>query len=359
MRLARAGARVTVVDAAVPGCGANRHNLAPVARDVRVLVEDIANAADFRGVLKSADLVFNVAGEVSHIHSMQRPRRDGEINALAQLRFLEECARQAPGIRVVYASTRQIFGAPQYLPVDEAHPVRPVDFNGIHKYAAAEYHLMYSSMARIDGVVLNLTNVYGPRMALHIPCQGFLGNFLRRALFGQTIEIFGDGQQLRDPVFIDDVTNAFLMAGAIEAPEHRVFNIGGPDALPLSQVADTISTLAGAPEPVHRPFPDDRKRIDIGSYRSDSTAILAALGWRAVTPFDQGACMALRYFRKEMAHYLRAEDIEPVCPLEEAQELQPVAVSSETMSAVPTGAACPVANSGPASHSLRGAVWSR
>src|SRR5262249_6105854 len=134
VRLARAGARVTVVDAEVPGCGANRYNLAPVAGDVRLIVEDIGNGSDFGRALRSADVIFNMAGEISHIHSMQRPCRDGEINALAQLRFLDECARQAPGVRVVYASTRQIFGVPEYLPVDEAHPVRPVDFNGIHKY---------------------------------------------------------------------------------------------------------------------------------------------------------------------------------------------------------------------------------
>jgi nucleoside-diphosphate-sugar epimerase len=267
-----------------------------------------------------------MAGEISHIHSMQRPCRDGEINALAQLRFLDECARQAPGVRVVYASTRQIFGVPEYLPVDEAHPVRPVDFNGIHKYAAAEYHLLYSAMGRIDAVVLNLTNVYGPRMALNIPCQGFLSNFLRRALFGQTIQIFGDGRQLRDPVYIDDVTSAFLMAGLAKAPGRRTFNIGGPEAIPLARIADRISTVAGAPPPVLRRFPEDRKRIDIGSYWSDSTSIRETLGWQPFVRFDEGACSALLYFRAEMRHYLRAEDVVPACPLEEARVLEPVAV---------------------------------
>jgi UDP-glucose 4-epimerase len=253
VRLVRAGARVTVVDAEVPGCGANWHNLAPVAADLPVIVEDIANAGDFSQVLHKADLIFNLAGEISHIHSMHWPARDGEINTLSQLRFLDECARHATGMCVVYASTRQIFGAPRYLPVDEAHPVLPVDFNGIHKYAAAEYHCLYSELGRIDGIVLNLTNVYGPRMALNVPCQGFLSNFLRRALFGQTIEIFGDGQQLRDPVYIDDVTDAFLLAGLVEAPQRRVFNVGGPEALPLTLIADTISSVGGAPAPVLRP----------------------------------------------------------------------------------------------------------
>src|SRR5205085_11931218 len=130
-------------------------------------------------------VVFNLAGEISHIHSMQKPWRDAELNAMAQLRFLQNC----PKVRIVYASTRQIYGVPQYLPVDELHPVRPVDFNGIHKYAATEYHLLYTAMGKLDAAVLCLTNVYGPRMVLNIPCQGFLGNFIRRSLFDQPIEI--------------------------------------------------------------------------------------------------------------------------------------------------------------------------
>ena len=327
MRLALGGARVTVVDAEIPGCGANRHNLAPAARDIRVISEDIADASRFADTLRQAEVIFNLAGEISHIHSMQQPWRDAALNAEAHLRFLEECARCAPGIRVVYAGTRQIYGVPHYLPVDEAHPVRPVDFNGIHKYAAVQYHLLYTALGRVDAIALNLTNVYGPRMALNIPCQGFLSNFLRRALLGQTIEIFGDGRQLRDPVYIDDVTGAFLRAGAAHAPQARTFNVGGPEPLPLARIAAMVSAAAGAPDPVLRPFPEDRKRIDIGSYTTDSTRILEALGWQPVTRFAEGIHSALEFYGARLERYLRPEDAEPACPLEEAHTPQPVAVS--------------------------------
>jgi UDP-glucose 4-epimerase len=324
VRLVKAGARVTVVDAAVPGCGANLHNLAPVAGDVRVIPEDVGDAASFADTLRSADVIFNLAGEISHIHSMRQPWRDASLNAMAHLRFLDECARLAPGIRVVYAGTRQIYGIPQFLPVDENHPVRPVDFNGIHKYAASQYHLLYTEMGRIDGVVLHLTNVYGPRMALNVPCQGFLSNFLRRALLGQTIEIFGDGRQLRDPVYIDDVTSAFLMAGAAENPPDRALNVGGPEALPLARIAEVLTVAARAPKPVLCPFPEERKRIDIGSYTSDSTRIRATLGWNPATRFAEGIRSALEFYRAELPNYLRPEDAQPSCPLEEAHAPQPV-----------------------------------
>jgi nucleoside-diphosphate-sugar epimerase len=318
IRLVQAGAQVTVIDSFVPGCGANAFNLYPVAGDVRVIEADIGDSAALAGVLRGCSVVFNLAGEISHIHSMQQPWRDAALNAGSQLRFLEECARQSPGVRVVYASTRQIYGVPQYLPVDESHPVCPVDFNGIHKYAATAYHLLWSEMGRLDAVVLGLTNTYGPRMALNIPCQGFLGNFLRWALTGEAIEIFGDGRQLRDPVYVDDVVDAFLLAGAVPQPPARAYNVGGSAPLPLALIAETISAAAGAPPPVFTPFPEDRKSIDIGSYSTDWQRIRADLGWRPTVPFEEGIARSLEYFRRDLGRYLPAGGERRGCALESA-----------------------------------------
>ena len=311
LRLARAGARVTVVDSGVAGCGANAQNIAGAANDVRVIAGDIGNATCLADEIRGCSVIFNLAGEISHIHSMRRPCRDAALNATAQLRFLEECARQQPGVRVVYASTRQIYGAPRYLPVDERHAVQPVDFNGIHKYAATVYHQLWSSMGRIDGRVLCLTNVYGPRMALNLTCQGFLGNFLRRALLRQPIEVFGDGRQLRDPVYVDDAVDAFLLAGASEAPLSRLWNIGGPSALSLTQIASILSAAAGMAGPTFRPFPEEQKGIDIGSYTSDSTRIRTELGWRPEVAFEQGVRQTLAFYKDQLQHYLRVEDWQP------------------------------------------------
>jgi UDP-glucose 4-epimerase len=303
LRLAEAGAQVTVVDSAVPGCGANPHNLAP-APDVRVLRCDIRDSAVLGEALRGVEVVFNLAGEISHIHSMQNPARDADLNATAQLLFLEHCARHAPGVRVIYASTRQIYGVPQYLPVDELHAVRPVDFNGIHKYTATAYHLLWTDMGSLDGRVLCLTNVYGPRMALNVPGQGFLGHFLRRALCGETIEIFGDGRQLRDPIYVDDVVDAFLLAGSAGPGPRRLWNVGGAATLPLSSIAETISIAAGTPAPVYREFPAAQKSIDIGSYSTDSTRIRQDLGWRHTVSFDEGIRRTMEYYRRELPHYL-------------------------------------------------------
>ncbi len=317
IRLVGEGAQVTVVDSSVAGCGANLHNLAPVRDRVAVVRAAICQAELFRDELAQTDIIFNLAGEISHTHSMEFPERDLQINAVAQLQFLLACREHARGCRIVYASTRQLYGAPDYLPVDELHPVNPIDFNGVHKYAASNYHLLMSRAGDIDAITLRLTNVYGPRMALNIPCQGFLSNFLRRLLLGETIEIFGDGNQLRDPVFVDDAVDAFLAAGAAERPPSRIYNVGGPEALSLAEIARAAVSAAGGVEPVFRPFPEHHKKIDIGSFYTDTTRIRTELGWAPAVRFADGIRRTIEYFRSELPHYLDPSAGPPTCNLPE------------------------------------------
>jgi nucleoside-diphosphate-sugar epimerase len=310
LRLAESGAAVTVVDSAVEGCGANPRNLAGAAAQIEVIASDIADATDFASAIRASDVIFNLAGEVSHLESMRDPRRDMDLNAASQLHFLEECARIRPGVRVVYASTRQIFGAPRYLPVDEQHPVAPLDFNGIHKYAATAYHQVMTAGGRLDAVVLCLSNVYGPRMSLELRTQGFLGDFLRKAMTREPISIFGNGKQLRDPVFVDDVVDAFLLAGLAQNPANRMWNVGGAQPLELAAIAEVISTGADSVAPVFRPFPTELKSIEIGSYYTDTARIRRDLGWTARVDFERGIERTIEYYRRERAYYLRAANDE-------------------------------------------------
>jgi UDP-glucose 4-epimerase len=325
IRLAGMGARVTVVDARTSGCGSNPENVQPIASQIEVIERDIADAAAFRSAIAEAEIIFNLAGEVSHIHSMELPERDLEINALAHLRFLTECAEAAPGVRVVYAGTRQVYGAPKYLLVDETHPIEPVDFNGVHKHAAEQYHEILTRTGRLDGIVLRLSNVYGPRMGVHLPCQGFLPIFFRKLLRGDAIEVYGDGGQLRDPVYVEDVVNSFLLAGRVARPASRVFNIGGPAALPIGQIARTICAIAGAPPPVRREFPAALRAISIGSYASDSMRAQRELGWFPRTGLEQGVAATMDFFRASWTYYQELAQ-SSACPLQPAENVVPAAV---------------------------------
>ena len=245
IRLAELGAEVTIIDPLLEGCGGNVYNIAPVAQKVHVIEADISDTHVFRHDLRKADVIFNLAGEISHIHSMQFPERDLQVNTIAQLRFVLACRQEAPSARIVYAGTRQVYGAPIYLPVDEEHPVNPIDFNGVHKYAATQYHLMLTHAGVLDAAVIRLTNVYGPRMALDVACQGFLSTFIRRMVLKQTIEVFGDGAQLRDPMYVDDAVDVFLALGLKRNLESRTFNAGGPEVHSLSSIAEIAARLAG------------------------------------------------------------------------------------------------------------------
>jgi UDP-glucose 4-epimerase len=307
LRLVHLGASVTVIDSLVPGCGANPLNIRPVASDVEVLRADIAEPDTFDRALRRAEVVFNLAGELSHLHSSRFPERDLLINTSSQLAFTLGCARKNPGVRVVYASTRQVYGTPLFLPVHEDHPVQPVDFNGIHKAAATNYHLLLGRSGAIDPVVLRLSNVYGPRMAINVTCQGFLSVYVRRALLGQPIEIYGSGQQMRDPTYVDDIVEALLRAGICVNPPHRIYNAGGAEHLTVESIARIVSGLSGASPVVHRPFPESRKQIEIGSYYSDNSRIKSDLSWEASRVFRDGMAETLEFYRAQPVHRLSIE----------------------------------------------------
>jgi nucleoside-diphosphate-sugar epimerase len=291
------GADVTVIDALTPGCGGNLANLGPAQGSIRTVVADIADPAVVPLCLADVQVIFNLAAEIAHLPGTATAARDLGINVSSQLAFLGHCVQQAPGARVVYTSTRQVYGVPLYLPVDESHPLQPVDFNGVHKLAASQYHLLLTRLRQIDGVVLNLTNLYGPRMALNLSSQGFLARFLSLAMAGKPLQVFGDGKQRRDPLYVSDAVAAILWAGCRPLGEERVFNIGHSETFSLIEIARTLSRIAGLPEPQLCEFPESRKQIDIGDYVTDIRRAETILGWRARTSLEAGLRESLTYYR--------------------------------------------------------------
>jgi UDP-glucose 4-epimerase len=305
LALWRQGASVTVVDGMIPGCGANEHNLDPARGAIAVIRADVGDAEALADVLPGQQVIFNLAGEISHPNSILFPERDLDLNARSQLRFLESCRRWAPSARVIYASSRQVYGTPEYLPVDERHPVNPSDFNGVHKLAAERYHRLFAVIHGLETVSLRLTNVYGPRQALHLPWQGFIGTFLARALRGEPLTVFGDGSQLRDMLYVDDAVEAFLAAGVAPLPDETrwiVCNLGGPRPLTLSEIARTIA----GEQVTHIPFPEDRRKIDIGSYYADDHRFRAWTGWAPQVDFAEGIARTLAFYQEHAPIYLPA-----------------------------------------------------
>jgi len=255
-------------------------------------------------LIQGKDYLFNLAGQVSHLDSMRDPFTDLDINCRSQLSILESCRHRNPGVKVVFAGSRQQYGRPQYLPVDEQHPLHPVDVNGINKLAGEWYHILYSRTYGVRAVSLRLTNTYGPGQLVKHSRQGFIAWFLRQALEGGDIELFGDGTQLRDLTFVDDVVDAFLLAASSERADGQAYNLAGETPISLGDLARLLVEITGQGGVRHVPFPPERQLIDIGSYYGSAAKIGAELGWRPRTPLREGLERTIRYYRDHLRHYL-------------------------------------------------------
>jgi len=304
IRLVRAGAQVTIVDSMFEGYGGNLHNIAPVADDVRLNISDMRDQVSLRHLVRDQEVIFNLAGQVSHIDSMLDPVTDLEINAKAQLGVLEACRHVNPAARVVLTSTRQIYGRPRYMPVDENHPLDPVDVNGINCIAGEWYHLLYHRVYGIPATVLRLTNTYGPRQLLRHNRQGFLGWFIRLVLEGREIQLFGDGAQRRDMNYVDDVVDAILLAGARDEAVGEVYNLAGDEPVSLKDLTERMIRIAGRGSYRLVPWPEEKKRIDIGDFYGDATKIKTALGWAPRVGIDQGLAATFDYYRDCLDKYV-------------------------------------------------------
>jgi len=305
-QLAALGARVLIVDSLIPDYGGNLFNIHGIEDRVRVNIADIRQQSTMNYLVRGHDVIFNLAGQVSHIDSMQDPYTDLEINCRSQLTVLEACRHNNPAVKVVFASTRQVYGRADHLPVTEDHLVRPTDVNGINKAAGEYYHLVYNNVFGIRACSLRLTNVYGPRQLLKHNRQGFVGWFIRLALEDREIQIFGDGSQLRDFVYVDDAVDAFLRAGADDASNGQVFNVGGMEAIAHSDLVELMIRIAGSGRFRCVAWPPDKKAIDIGNFYADSARIRRARGWQPETPLAEGLRRTFEFYRAHFDQYVPA-----------------------------------------------------
>ena len=303
-KLVEHGNTITVVDSLIPEYGGNLRNLHDIQDKITISLSDVRDVAAINDLIKGHDYLFNLAGQTSHLDSMHDPITDLDINAKAQLSILEACRKYNPGIRIVFASTRQIYGKPKYLPVDEKHPRHPVDVNGINKIAGEQYHVLYQEVYGIASSVLRLTNTYGPRMRIKDARQTFLGIWIRNLLEGKPIQVFGDGKQRRDYNYVEDVLDALLIAATEENTVGKVYNLGAPASLSLEDTAKIICQRIGGSDYQMIPFPEDRKAIDVGDFICDYKAFQSTFDWNPKVNFQEGISKSIDYYRKNLDYYI-------------------------------------------------------
>jgi UDP-glucose 4-epimerase len=276
-------------------------NLEGVA--VHLVEADIADTNLMAPLLADCAVVFNLAGRTGHLDSMTDPLGDLAANARSQVAFLEACRTANPRVRIVFTSTRQVYGKPQRLPVDEAHPLEPPDINAVHKIAAEQYHLLYHRVHGLKSVALRLTNCFGPSMRVKDARQTFVGVWVRRALENGTVEVWG-GEQRRDLLFAPDCAAAMMAAADCDAAMGRVFNIAGDNPLPLSELATIVVDAAGGGRIERREFPAERKAIDIGDFLLDDRPFRALTGWAPTVPLKDALERTIAYYRDRLPRYL-------------------------------------------------------
>ncbi|HNR67326.1 MAG TPA: NAD-dependent epimerase/dehydratase family protein [bacterium] len=302
-RLVDYGADVLIVDSLIPQYGGNWFNVKDIRDRVTINIADIRDQYGMNYLVQGKDYIFNLAGQVSHIDSMEDPFTDLEINCKSQLSILEACRNFNSNVKIVFAGTRQQYGKPNYLPVDEKHPQNPTDVNGINKMAGEWYHILYNNIYGIRASSLRLTNTYGPHLLMKHNRQGFMTVFIRKLIDGEEIEIFGDGNQIRDFIYVQDVVDAFLLVGAFDECNGQIYNLGGDEPLKLLDLVKLMIDIYGKGTYHLVPFPENKKRIDIGNYYADYRKIRAALGWKYRTPMRQGLETTLTFYQQYKDQY--------------------------------------------------------
>ncbi|MGH7800730.1 MAG: NAD-dependent epimerase/dehydratase family protein [Thermodesulfobacteriota bacterium] len=307
-KLVELNAEVTIVDSLIPQYGGNIYNVHDITDKVRINISDIRDTYSINFLVQNQDYIFNLAGQVSHVSSMKDPLTDLEINCKAQLSILEACRHNNPDVKIVFAGTRGQYGRANYLPVDEKHSIQPIDVNGIHNAAGEQYHILYNNIYGIRATSLRLTNTYGPRHSMKSSDQSFLNWFIRLAIDGEKIKIFGDGEQKRDFNYIEDVVRAFLMVAGNDESNGEVFNLGGLRPISIIEVTKLLLevTKTGSYESV--PFPVDRRKIEIGDYWGDFSKIRTFFGWEPKVTLREGLERTVEFYFKNKYHYWNNKD---------------------------------------------------
>ncbi|MHB8482298.1 MAG: NAD-dependent epimerase/dehydratase family protein [Nitrospiria bacterium] len=304
IRLLEEGANLTLLDSMIEGYGGNLRNIEEIKEKVTINYSDMRDVFSLRYIVRDKDFIFNLAGQVSHIDSMTDPVSDLEINAKAQLTFLEACRQVNPQAKIIFASTRQFYGKPKYLPVDEKHPIEPPDVNGINKWAGEQYHLLYHKVYGLKSVALRLVNTYGPRQLIRHNRQGFIGWFIRKAVLGEKIQVYGTGNQLRDLIYVDDVVEALLLAGSNDETYGKIFNLGHDEKVSLFQLTSLLTEITGKGDVEIIPFPEERKKLDIGDFYGDYSEMRKVCGWKPSISLKEGLKRTVDYYTKYLEYYL-------------------------------------------------------
>lgn len=302
-KLVADGASVTVMDAMLPLYGGNLYNLEEVRDRLTFVHHDIRDEAALKAIVRGKEVVFNLAAQVSYVRSNKEPLLDIDINCRGIINVLEACRTEAPRALVLFSSSRFVYGNVEYNPVDEKHPFNCRSVYGIHKLAGEKYHRFYHDAYGLDSVSLRIANPYGPRQQMKHSEWGIVNWFVRLALDGQPLTVFGSGSQARDYIYVDDIAEAFLATAKSPKSWNQVYNVGSGTGTAFVDMARTVATLVPGTEVRQVEWPKDRYLVETGDYVSDIGKFRGKTGWSPKVPFDDGVRRTIDFYRENKRYY--------------------------------------------------------
>jgi UDP-glucose 4-epimerase len=303
MRLVDDGAEVTLVDAMIPEYGGNLANIAPIDGRVHVNFADIRDRSAMNYLVRGVDFLFHLAGQVSHVMSLNDPFPDIDINIGGTTVVLEALRGNHVDAKVIFSSTRGAYGPVPKLPVDEEQSSNPVALHEISKLTAELIFKAYLQQHGIRSTMLRFTNTYGPRSQMRHGKYGVVNYFIRRAMDGDVIEVFGDGSVLRDYLFVSDAVDALVLAAEDPAADGVVYNVGWPSPTSLVDLVKAVIEAAGSGDWRFAPYSEERKAQEPGDFYSDITRISTALGWEPKVGLSDGLRRTVEYYREHRDAY--------------------------------------------------------
>jgi UDP-glucose 4-epimerase len=297
------GAQVTILDALLPLYGGNLFNLKNIKDDITFIKGDIRDTKLVKKLVKDQDVIFDMAAQVSYIDSAKDPYLDLDINCFGHLNILEACRYNNPGVKIIFPSSRFVYGTIEYSPVDEDHPFNCLSIYGIHKLAVEKYLVFYHQYYGMDTIIFRIANPYGPRQQMKHSKYGIVNWFIRTALEGKDLTIFGEGSQMRDYIYVKDLAQAMLLAAVDEELKHEIFNIGSGKSISFRTMVETVARIINKGKVAFLPWPDDYAFAESGDYLSNISKIKQRLRWEPRTDFEAGVRETVQYYQQYRDKY--------------------------------------------------------
>jgi len=297
-------AKIIIIDNLNPLYGGNYFNLNGIQNKVKIIIDDIRNEKVLIPIIKQCDMLYHFAAQVSYIDSLSMPYEDLELNARSTLQILEICRKYNSEAKIIFSSSRMVLGKIESDHISENSPTNPLSLYGIHKLTSEKYLIMYYKDFGIPFIIFRITNPYGPRQQIKHCKYSLVGWIIKQAMEGKTIKIFGDGKQLRDYIYIDDIVEAIYRCSTNDKATGEIINVASGKSTEFQMMVKEVVNIVKNGNYEFVPWPDNYEKIETGDVIADISKLLSLANWKPKYNLKEGILKTYEYYKKYLMHYL-------------------------------------------------------